>query len=695
MAGTASHPSFFRPSLFALTWQACVWIGWAVLVWSVVQLNPDALRAMGAPLAMIVAVVILSELRPVVMTRLVGNPVSIALAFVFATMYVWGIAPAAILMAVSVILGEVLQRKPLWKQVFNVGQYVLSISAAWLVVVVAGAAATPLNPQEGLSGSDLWWIVGSWAAYHLVNLAFVAGLAAANDQTWWESFTEEFWFYTVSVAAVLALSPLIAVVALADVGSWAFLPLLLLPLLAVQKAAEMSRENEHQALHDPLTNLPNRLLLADRIDQALARSSRVSGRVAVLFLDLDMFKVVNDSLGHAAGDGLLVETARRLGSVLRPGDTLARFGGDEFVIVCENVPMEEVERLAWRAARALREPFIYDGRDVSVTASVGIAVSAEDTDADTMLRDADAALYRAKAGGRNRAVVFDEEMHEEASARLDAELGLRRALDNGELRIHYQPVVRIPSGAVVGFEALVRWDHPERGVIGPHEFVSVAEETGLILPLGAWVLEQSLDQLRRWRQEFPGGQDLWMAVNVSARQLRSTQLIDSLAHALAATGLPPSSVRLEIVESALVDETGPHLSNINGLRALGVHLAVDDFGTGYSSLSYLKSLPVSTVKIDRSFVGVLDSGDPTSRAIVDAIVGMARALDLEVIAEGVESVGQLEVLRGLGVELGQGYLWSRPQEAAELAHWLRARLVEAVTLRPERNAGDAAPHART
>ena len=425
MARSADRPSLLRPSLFAVTWQVSAWVGWAAVAWSAVLMSPGALEAMGAPLAMIVAVVVLSELRPVVMTRLVGNPVSITIAFVFATMYVWGIAPALLLLAGSVVLAEILQRKPLWKLVFNVGQYSLSLGAAWFVLVVAGVTPTPFAPQTGLSGSDLWWIVGSWVAYHLVNLALVAGLAAAGGQTWWESFSEEFWFYTVSVAAVLALAPLIAVVAVADEGSWVLLPLLLVPLLAVQKTAEMSREREHQALHDPLTGLPNRVLLSDRINQALARDSRQTGRVAVLFLDVDLFKVVNDSLGHAAGDQLLVEVARRLAAVVRPGDTLARFGGDEFVIVCENMKGDEVEGLARRAANAVRETFDYGGRPVSVSASIGIALSAADTDAIALLRDADAALYRAKSGGRNRAVVFDEVMHQQADVAIGG--GVRAA----------------------------------------------------------------------------------------------------------------------------------------------------------------------------------------------------------------------------------------------------------------------------
>ncbi len=300
----------------------------------------------------------------------------------------------------------------------------------------------------------------------------------------------------------------------------------------------MSREKEHQALHDPLTGLPNRLLLGDRITQALARGTRQPGRVAVLFLDVDLFKVVNDSLGHAAGDQLLIEVARRLGGVVRPGDTLSRFGGDEFVIVCENMPHDEVEGLARRASNAVRRPFHYGGQDVSVSVSIGIAISAEDTTAEDLLRDADVALYRAKSGGRNQAVVFDEEMHEQATLRLAAESGLRAALDDEQLRLTYQPIVEIETGDVIGLESLVRWHHPSRGVLSPADFISIAEETGLIVALGDWVLTESLEQAQHWRRQVPGCQDLWISVNVSPRQLRSGGLPASLASTLARTGLP-------------------------------------------------------------------------------------------------------------------------------------------------------------
>jgi diguanylate cyclase (GGDEF)-like protein len=656
--------------MFALTWQLSTWVGWALVIASAIALAPNALRAMGAPFAMVVAVIVLSELRPVIMTRLEGNPVSISLAFVFAALYVWGPAPALVLVAGAVLLAELLQRKPPWKRLFNVGQYAISVSVAWLVLLAAGVEAGPSTPVDSLSVKDLPWIVLSWAVYHVVNLALVAGTAQAGGQTWWGSFSDEFWFYTVSAMAVLALSPIIAVLLVSSSDAWALLPLLLVPLLAVQRAAEMSRENEHQALHDPLTGLPNRALLTDRIEQALARGQRSKGHVTVLFLDVDLFKVVNDSLGHAAGDRLLIDLATRLGRILRPGDTLARFGGDEFVIVCESVPEDEVAGLTARVTSALVDPFEFEGRAATVTASIGIAVADGTTGADTLLRDADAAMYRAKAAGRNRSVVFDQGMHDQAAARLEAELGLRRALENGELQVHYQPVVNIGTQRTVGFEALVRWNHPTLGLLSPDRFISVAEETGLIVPLGAWVFDEALRQTSLWRTTAPGCQDLWIAVNLSARQLSAPNLAQTLAVVLSDVDIPPSAVRLEITESVVMDEIGSNIEVLNLIRSLGVALAIDDFGTGYSSLSYLKSLPVSTIKIDRSFVDALGGSEGPATALVDAIISMARALDLEVIAEGVETTEQLTTLLELGAELAQGYFWSRPIEAARVPEWL-------------------------
>jgi diguanylate cyclase (GGDEF)-like protein len=672
-----ARPSLWRPSLFALTWQFCTVAGWALVVLCAARLSPGAESAMGAPFFMLAALVVLGELRPIVMTRLVGNPVSMSLAFVFATMYLWGFYPAALLMATAVGLGELLQRKPLYRLTFNVGQYVLSLGAAWLVMVLAGERPTPYDVNLESAASDLLWIVGTWVVYHLVNLAFVGGLAEDGGQTWWESFSEEFWFYTVAAFAVLALSPLVAIVAVAGPESWLFLPLLAVPLLAVQRAAEMSREREHQALHDPLTDLPNRALLADRIEQVLARSARQPGRVAVLFLDIDQFKVVNDGLGHARGDELLGQVAARLQAVVRPGDTLARFGGDEFVIVCDDIPDDRVGDIATRIADALRHPFALGGLPVSVSASIGIALSTVDSDADSLLRDADLAMYRAKDAGRDRAVLFDAGMHLEAANRLDLETGLRSAVDRGELRLYYQPVVRLDDGAPIGVEALLRWQHPQRGLLLPGDFIGVAEATGLIIPIGAWVLREALTQVQRWRRDLPDAADLWVSVNISGKQIDHPGLVGDVHRALELSAIPPPCVRLEVTESVVMGEADGTMPAASALRDLGVQLAIDDFGTGYSSLSHLKRLPVTTLKIDRSFVDGLGGDDPFDPPIADAIISMARALGLDVVAEGVETPAQLATLRGLGAKYAQGYLWSPPLPAAEIPAWLEARAAAA------------------
>ncbi len=667
---TESGPSLLGWNRFALTWQVCTWLGGALVVLSVVMLSPASLRSMGEPLVMIVAIIVLAELRPIVMTRLVGNPVSFSLAFIFAAIYLWGIYPALLLFAVSTVLSEILQRKPFWKLIFNVGQFSLSLAAAWIVMLVAGVRPTAEDPLTTFDAGDLWWIVATWAVYHLVNLALVANMI--DDQsTWWENFTDEFWFYTISTVAVLALSPFIAIVAVASVHSWTLLPLLLLPLLAVQKAAEMSRQQEHQALHDPLTGLPNRLLLNDRIDQALARSQRTGNKVVVMFLDLDLFKVVNDSLGHHAGDALLMDVAARLQSAMRFGDTLARFGGDEFVIVCEAADDEDVAALPGTFIDALRGPFTSGNSSVTVTASIGVTTASELSLPHTLLRDADAAMYRAKAGGRDRVAVFHEVMHKQAEGRLADAVGLRRALDADELRLVYQPVVDLTTGRTVGVEALVRWADPHRGLLTPGQFIPAAEETGLIVPIGRWVLRNALRQVWEWHGSHPAATGMWVAVNLSARQLLDPGLVDDVREILTDIAIPASYVHLEITESAVMSNVDPVVDTLNALRGLGLDLAVDGFGTGYSSLAYLKRLPVGTLKIDRSFVsGLGGSEDPFDRPIVDAILKMAQSLQLDVIAEGVETRQQLRALRGLGVQSAQGYLFSPPLAAEAMPAWL-------------------------
>jgi diguanylate cyclase (GGDEF)-like protein len=416
----------------------------------------------------------------------------------------------------------------------------------------------------------------------------------------------------------------------------------------------------YQATHDPLTGLPNRSLVLDRLDQALARSQRTKGRVTVLFADLDRFKVVNDSFGHSVGDSVLLCISERLRAAVRTHDTVGRLAGDEFIIVCEDLTDEGALDLAQRVAAAVAEPIELGGRESIITASIGIAHADLGTQAEDMLRDSDVAMYGAKERGRSRIELFDADMRRRMIERLETERSLREAIAAGELRVHYQPIVSFDGWEVTAAEALVRWEHPERGMISPAEFIPLAEESGLILPLGRWVLNEACQQLAKWRAD--GRPHLRVTVNLSARQFSDPALIDVVAEALAQASLPADALWLEITESVLMEEVEATADTLYALKRLGVHLAVDDFGTGYSSLSYLKRFPVDSLKIDRSFIDGLGT-DPEDGAIVLAIVSLAQALRLAVVAEGVEHFHQLEALHRLGCDAVQGFLLAKPTSA--------------------------------
>jgi len=422
-------------------------------------------------------------------------------------------------------------------------------------------------------------------------------------------------------------------------------------------------ETRRRGLHDPLTGLPNRTLVLDRIAHALARADRGEASVAVLFLDVDNFKVVNDSLGHRAGDNLLRQLAARLSDAVRPADTVGRFGGDEFVVLCEDVVDEPMAlRIAGRLARVFAEPFALEGDDVHVaSASIGVVLrdGAQDNP-EELLRDADAAMYRAKERGRSRVELFDTGMRARAIGRLQTEGDLRRALERDELRVVYQPIVTLSDGSIRGFEALVRWEHPERGLLSPAQFIPVAEESGMIVALGRVVLEEACRQSAAWSAVHG---PIPIHVNLSARQVADPNLVDSVAHVVRTSGVEPANLVLELTESSLLERVHSPGETLVRLKALGISLILDDFGTGYSSLSYLQHFPLSGLKIDRSFVAAL-GGANGDGAIVDAILRMARALDLEVVAEGLETADHLDVLRRLGCQFGQGYLFSRPVNVA-------------------------------
>ena len=427
----------------------------------------------------------------------------------------------------------------------------------------------------------------------------------------------------------------------------------------------------HQATHDALTGLPNRILFQDRLSHALTRQQRANTSIAVCFIDLDRFKSVNDTYGHGVGDELLEQAAERLRTVLRPADTIARMGGDEFVILCEELSGEqEAVRLAERLQRVFGDPFALGGSEHVVNASIGVAIGGVKADAETLMRDADSAMYRAKEQGRGRYELCDDEMRERALRRALTEQALSRALENNELELHFQPVVALNGGAITAVEALLRWHHPEHGLIDPEEFIPIAEESGQIIPIGAWVLRQACEQAVRWRSHLGAKAPLPIAVNLSARQLAIPELAEAIEQILVETGCAPGDLALELTESAAVSSGALPSETLAKLRALGVRVLLDDFGTGYSSLNHIRQLPIDTIKIDGSFVRELRSKEE-AKVIVSAIVGMADALGLDVVAEGAESEEQALLASELGCEFAQGYHFARPMPAAELEALVR------------------------
>lgn len=442
-----------------------------------------------------------------------------------------------------------------------------------------------------------------------------------------------------------------------------------------RKSAEV--QLRFDALHDSLTGLPNRALFIDHLSLSIAHAQRRDDYIfAVLFVDVDRFKIVNDSLGHLIGDQLLVEVGRRIESLLRPGDTFARLGGDEFAVLLEDIKdTRAATRVASRIHLALEKPFLLNDFAVTTTASIGIAFSLTGYDKpEHVLRDADTAMYRAKAAGRGRHQVFDMEMHTRAMSMLKMETELRRAVEEQEFVIHYQPIVCFETGGLTAFEALVRWIHPERGIVFPDEFIPLAEETGLIVPLGRWVLREACRQMKEWTSNWPGIRPISMNVNVSSWQISQSKFSDELARILAETELDPKNLNLEITESMIMEPAPSTIEAFQKIRDLGVRLHIDDFGTGYSSLSYLHRFPIDLLKIDRSFISRIgEAGENVE--IVRTITSLANNLKLQVIAEGVENDHQLSALRALNVREGQGYYFSRPLDRIAAGELLMAQTV--------------------
>ena len=437
----------------------------------------------------------------------------------------------------------------------------------------------------------------------------------------------------------------------------------------VSDRKRLEQQLTHQAFHDPLTGLANRALFLDRVSHAMALARRQGRDVSVLYLDLDDFKKVNDSLGHSEGDRLLVATAERLRSGARLGDTIARLGGDEFAILIEDGSGDDsLAGIVDRLQAAFRAPFILSGNEVTVSISIGLATARPDEAADELLRNADVAMYSAKRRGKGRAETFEAQMYADVKHRLELEAALRQAIEKDALDLVYQPIYSLRTGSLEGVEALVRWEHPRFGALLPQHFIPLAEETGLIVQLGHWVLRQSCRQVKRWRDAHPGT-PLTIAVNISGRQLHELDVVRETREALAESGVDPSAVVLEITESVLMQQKGSVLERLTELKGLGVHLAIDDFGTGYSSLSYLQRFPIDMIKIAKPFVEDIGGGLEQS-ALARAIIGLGDTLKLRTVAEGVERSEQCLALIGLGCELGQGYYFAPPLRPADISERL-------------------------
>jgi diguanylate cyclase (GGDEF)-like protein/PAS domain S-box-containing protein len=452
-------------------------------------------------------------------------------------------------------------------------------------------------------------------------------------------------------------------------------------MMDVSERKVLEEQLTHQALHDPLTKIANRVLFRDRVDHALSKQRRDNSKLAVLFLDLDNFKSVNDSIGHGAGDKLLIAVAQRLQDCLRTSDTAARLGGDEFAVLVESIhSSDEATMIAERINAVFRQPFVIENKEVFMGTSIGIAQSGDHAvTADDLLRNADLAMYKAKNGGKGQYVVFEPQMHEALMERLELEDDLRLAIDDRQFTIHYQPIVDLGSRQMLGMEARVRWNHPRYGMLPPMKFIPLAEETNLIVPLGEWILDEACRQVKRWSDQFAGSFDISVTVNISIRQFQQNELVHIVGRALENSGLKPSSLILEITESFMMQETESTIAKLHQLKKLGIRLAIDDFGTGYSSLSYLQRFPIDILKIDKSFVDKIGNGDE-GRAVARAIIMMGDSLHLKTIAEGIERPEQIAALQNLGCEAGQGFHFARPLAPEAMENFLSQK---AETLSPK------------
>ncbi|MFI5099317.1 MAG: putative bifunctional diguanylate cyclase/phosphodiesterase [Actinomycetes bacterium] len=678
MGRTSSGPSFPRRSQFCAVWYVTV-VAAAVLTASAVVDLRTRTSSLHATFWVVAALAVSGELLPVRTSREVDNQGTlISTAFVFATLYVWGPWPALLLEGVATLFASVLHRRPAWESFFRAGAGMLAVCVSWSTMLLAGVPEGLEVAGQELHGADLLWVVPGWLLWYAADTAVESFVARSEERRLYQTFPADFWYDVVTGAAVLALAPVVAVSLHASV--W-FLPVLLVPLVVVYQAARLSLDEQHKALHDPLTGLPNRKFLMDRLASATAPRRTAADRTGdpapppfvLCLLDLDRFKDVNDTLGHHVGDELLALLARRIQGVLRANDVVARLGGDEFAVYLPAISSSrKAVELATRIREALVEPFSLERVVLEVEASIGIAMyPRHGTAADELMRHADVAMYLAKEL-QSGVEVYDPEHDFHNTDRLGLLAALRGALDAHQLELHYQPEVSLETGQVVGAEALVRWRHPARGYIPPDEFIPLAETSGLMHRLTAFVIDTALAQVAAWHAE---GMVVTVAVNVSSRDLHGPWLARSVSESLARHRVPASLLRLELTERTLMAEHSRVLDTLVALEALDVEISLDDFGTGYSSMFMLKRLPVSEIKVDRSFVSMLAvAGEDAS--IVRSIIDLAHALGMQAVAEGVETAEVWQQLVDLGCDTAQGWFVSRPMDAVAATAWLRQRLAD-------------------
>ncbi len=663
-ADSRSSAHALRALPFRLFVGACVLAGLAVLGDAASQLDGPTLLGMQPAFWSVCALLLLAELRPL-FTAGARDPNGHLLtsAFVFALLLRYGLPAAVLVQAVATTAIDLSRRKAPWRIAFNVSQYAVSWWAAASVLAVLGLH--PDVPPVDLAAADLLPAAVGGLTYFAVNqLLVVVALSLKLGRSWWQLLREDLAFEGVTSAALLALSPLI-VLAMEE-GPY-FLPLLLPPLMVVHKLGAIALEREQQAMTDALTGLPNRKRLAERTAAALEDDEGAGP--ALLLFDLDRFKEVNDTLGHHVGDALLQVVGRRLTDSVRPGDTVARLGGDEFAVLLPATQADDADATAVRLLDALRVPVELEGLRLEVRGSVGVAVAPQHGHGlDELMQHADVAMYLAKGDGGG-VEHYDAGRDRNCTERLAMVGELRAALDERQLEVHYQPQVELRTGRVCSVEALVRWRHPQRGLVPPDAFVPLAESCGLVEQLTARVLDASLGELARWRA---AGLDLSVAVNVTVRDLAGGVLVADVVAGLSRHGVPASCLQLEVTESSLFTASQEAAVTLAELAELGVSLSLDDFGTGYSSLGHLRALPVCELKIDRSFVRRV-AEDPRDQAIVRSIVDLAGGLGMRVVAEGVEDARTWDVLRELGCDVAQGWHLSRAEPAHVLTPWLFAR----------------------